>query len=680
MLNIFIDNKLIKVRPGISILQACESINLIIPRFCYHGRLAVAGNCRMCLVEVEKMPKLQVSCALQVTPNMSIKTNTLSIKKAREGILEFLLTNHPLDCPICDQGGECDLQEQSLVYGSDRSRFKEFKRAVEDKYCGPLIKTIMSRCIHCTRCVRFANDILGEVSIGTSGRGNSIEISTYINKLFCSELSGNLIDLCPVGALTSKPYAFLSRPWELKNINSIDLFDSIHSNITINVRGYEIMRVLPKINDFINEDWISDKVRFCLDGLNVQRITFPMIKNEKGAFVFINWSSAIKIVTKRLKSSENSVGFCIGSFFDFDSLVLLKNLSSFLNAFNVNNICESLVDIDFQTTFKFNALLKNISKSDSCLLIGVNPKIEGALLNYYIRKRFLAGNFVIASIGSGYQMNFNFPFLHLGISFEKVLSIVKGTNIFCKRLRNSKTPLVIIGKSFINNFKDCNFNFFFNILKHNLFNNNFFWNGLCIFNSCANSFSFYDLGLNLNYSFFNNSSNVLYLFENYTNNMKNTLSSKFIIFQGHHGCLVAQKSNIILPCTSFLEKNSSHANCEGIYQNSNCAISPLGHSKNSSLILYDIIYNFTSEIGLNFELLIKKNISFLLPHTGVSLFNFDNYFYSALFSNNYLSIENSYLYSSTFDNFYQTDIISSSSLIMSKCTKELLNKSAFAFI
>jgi len=242
-----IDNLSIEVKPNTSILQACEIANIIIPRFCYHERLSVAGNCRMCLVEVDKMPKLQASCAVPVLPNMVVKTNTLAVRKAREGILEFLLINHPLDCPICDQGGECDLQDQSLVYGGDRSRFKEFKRAVEDKNCGPLIKTIMTRCIHCTRCVRFINEVVGIPELGTSGRGNSIEISSYVSKLFSSELSGNIIDLCPVGALTSKPYAFLSRPWELKSTESIDLFDSIHSNIRIDTRGYDIMRVLPRL-------------------------------------------------------------------------------------------------------------------------------------------------------------------------------------------------------------------------------------------------------------------------------------------------------------------------------------------------------------------------------------------------------------------------------------------------
>jgi len=677
MLNIFIDNSLVKVRSGLSILQACESINVTIPRFCYHNRLPVAGNCRMCLVEVEKMPKLQVSCALPVLENMSIKTNSLSVKKAREGVLEFLLTNHPLDCPICDQGGECDLQEQSLTYGSDRSRFKEFKRAVEDKYCGPLIKTVMSRCIHCTRCIRFANDVLGDVNFGTSGRGNSIEISSYVNKLFRSELSGNLIDLCPVGALTSKPYSFLSRPWELKSMTSLDLFDSIHSNIVVDIRGYDIMRVLPKLNSNINEDWISDKIRFCLDGFNSQRVTIPLLKNKNQSFSSISWDYAIKIIVNKIKTSKH-IAFSIGTFVDFESLILLKSLGSFLNSSYINSFFEKYFDLDFQTSFKFNVLLKNILKSDTCLLLGVNPKIEGVLLNYYLRKRFIAGNFTIGSVGSSFQMNFNFPFLHLGTSFEKFFDILKGRSFFCKHLRKSKSPLVIIGRSFLTNLKDFNFNVFYNILRYNI-SNTFYWNGLSFFNSYSNSFSIYDLGLNFSYNFLNKRYNLLYTLENYKNILMAIPKSDFTIYQGHHGCLLAQEANIILPCTSFLEKMSTYVNCEGVYQNSYCVISPLNYSKNSSFILYTIFYNITSEVIFSLDLAIKKICLVLLPVTPIKGTSFNCNIFVFLFSNECILTDNYYSYSSMFNNFYQTDIVTLSSETMSKCTKELLNKASFVF-
>ena len=678
MLNIFIDNSLVKVRPGLSIIQACEMTSIVIPRFCYHSRLSVAGNCRMCLVEVEKMPKLQVSCAVIVFDNMSIKTNSLSVKKAREGVLEFLLTNHPLDCPICDQGGECDLQELSLTYGSDRSRFKEFKRAIEDKYCGPLVKTIMSRCIHCTRCVRFANDILGDTNFGTVGRGNSIEISAYIDKLFHSELSGNLIDLCPVGALTSKPQAFISRVWELKGVRSVDILDPIHSTIIIDTRGYDIIRILPNLNSITNENWISDKIRFCIDGFTLQRITMPLIKNESKSFSSIDWVSAIKIIVHKLKSSTR-IAFSVGSFVDLESLGLLKNLSCFLNAFIINSSFEKYFDTDFQCSFTFNSLLRNIYKSDTCLLLGVDPKTEGALLNYYLRKRFISGNFVIGLIGSSFQMNYTFPYIHLGVSFSNFIEIAKGKSFFCKRLRSSKTPLVIIGRSFLTNFKELNFNLLYNLFKYNLKIISYFWNGLSFFNANSNSYSIYNLGLNLNCNATNISSSLLYFLECYKYDCVNIFRSDFVIFQGHHGCLNAQKADIILPCTSFLEKTSTFVNCEGLYQTAYCATSPLNYSKNSSFILYYVFCKVTNQILFDFDLVVKKCFSFLLPSVSFLICTFYSFFDFYFFSSEYIYTDNNFIYSSVFNNFYQTDIVSTSSEIMSSCTKEMLHKTSFRF-
>jgi len=679
MVNLFIDNSLVKVRFGLTILQACESENIIIPRFCYHSRLPVAGNCRMCLVEVDKMPKLQVACALTVYDNMSIKTNSLAVKKAREGVLEFLLSNHPLDCPICDQGGECDLQELTLTYGSDRSRFKEFKRAVEDKYCGPLIKTVMSRCIHCTRCLRFANDILGDTHFGSSGRGNSMEISTYINKLFSSELSGNLIDLCPVGALTSKPYSFISRAWELKSMSSVDIFDSIHSNIIIDIRGYEVIRVLPRLNSGISEDWISDKVRFCLDGLTLQRLTVPLIKNKNNLFSYISWVSALKIVAEKLKIS-NRIAFSYGPAADLESLSFLKSLSSFLNGFNINNTSENYFDIDFQNSFKFNTLLKNISKSDACLLVGVNPKVEGALLNYYLRKRYIAGNFLVGVVGSSFQMNINFPFVHLGISFEKFISFVKGKNFFCKCFRKSKKPLIIIGKSFLANLKEFNFNILYNLLQYNLKINNFSWYGLSFFNANSNSYSVYNLGLNLSFGVVSQSFNLLYFLENYKNDLRNISKSAFVIFQGHHGCLNAQKADIILPCTSFLEKASIFVNCEGVSQTSSCVTPPLKYSKNSSLILYSLFYSVTNQVIFDFDLALHKIFFLFLPSINSAIYKNNKYYFEInYFSFEIIYVDNNYIYNSVFNNFYHTDIISISSELMSQCTKQMLNKTSFTF-
>jgi NADH-quinone oxidoreductase chain G len=659
-----VDNQSIEVKPGTSILQACEIAGVIIPRFCYHERLSVAGNCRMCLVEVDKMPKLQASCAVPVLPNMVIKTNTLAVKKAREGILEFLLINHPLDCPICDQGGECDLQDQSLVYGGDRSRFKEFKRAVEDKNCGPLIKTIMTRCIHCTRCVRFINEVVGVPELGTSGRGNSIEISNYISKLFSSELSGNIIDLCPVGALTSKPYAFLSRPWELKSTESIDLFDSIHSNIRIDTRGYDIMRVLPRLNELINEEWISDKVRFSFDGFSVQRLTVPLAKNDQGVFYPIKWSQAIETISKKLHSSKaNSIGFSVGSMCDLESLADLKQLSLNLNAAIINNSSKYFLDADYSNNYKFNTLFENIRKADVCLLVGINPRIDGVLLNYHLRKRFLSGNFNIAYIGS--HLNLTFPSLHLGTSINSFISVLEGKNFFCKLLKRAKLPMIIFGNSFLDNLNFSSSNLFSNLIKCNLNIVNHFWNGLNFFNTNSSDFSFFDLSLNCNRKFVNKSFDLFYMLEDYKP-MNKTTSSKFIVFQGHHGCQNAQMADIILPCSSFFEKTSSHLNCEGKYQYSHSSIPPLNQSKDSHAILSTFL---TSE---------RDNLNFFLPSLEFSSNKTcTTFFNNVLFSNKLLLLSNCYIPSSVYDNFYKTDIISNSSLNMSKSSIELLDKIPF---
>ena len=327
-INLTIDGLDVEVAEGSSVLQACEVLGLEIPRFCFHERLLIAGNCRMCLVEIEKSPKPQASCAIPVMPGMKVFTNTPLVKKAREGVLEFPLLNHPLDCPICDQGGECDLQDQAMIYGSDRSRFMEKKRGVEDKNLGPLIKTIMTRCIHCTRCVRFATEVAGVEVLGTTARGIDTEIGTYVEKMFKSELSGNVIDLCPVGALTSKPYAFTSRPWELRVTESIDTLDSVGSNIRIDARGTEIMRIVPRLNEDINEEWISDKTRFAYDGLKRQRLTQPLIRKD-GKLTPVDWLEAFTFIAKKLKTVDNqNIAGVLGGSVDVETAFALKEFFS----------------------------------------------------------------------------------------------------------------------------------------------------------------------------------------------------------------------------------------------------------------------------------------------------------------------------------------------------------------
>ena len=660
------------------LIEYCETLGINIPHYCYHKNLSISGNCRMCLVELKNSPKPIVSCAMTAKScltNGDVYTNSSLVKKARENVLEFLLLNHPLDCPICDQGGECDLQDQSLVYGGDRGRFKEFKRATEDKNCGPLIKTIMTRCIHCTRCVRFANEVAGVFGLGTSGRGNSIEISTYIDKLFVSELSGNVIDLCPVGALTSKPYAFLSRPWELKSTESIDVFDSIHSNIRIDTRGYEIMRVLPRLNESINEEWISDKVRFAFDGFANQRLINPLLKTSEGDFNPITWTEAIHILIKKLTLSKpNKVAFCAGSFCDLESLFFIKNLRSACNGAMVNQFSENLQDSDFSISYKFNVLLKNILKADTCLLVGINPRVDGVLLNYHLRKRFLLGNFKLAYIGS--YLNLTFPSHHLGNSFDKFISIVEGRNSFCKYLRNSKWPMIVIGSSFLNDIREFNFNLFSNSLRSNVKLLTSTWSGLSFFNTKSNAFSFYDLSLNYNYNYVENSFDLLYIIEDSVQ-ISPSYKSKFVVFQGHHGCVNAQNADLILPCLSFVEKTSRFANCEGRYQYSQSCTLPLGQAKNSSSILSVILNGVSEKNKLSWHIE-QLDFKCVLPSLDFSINKtIRNHLGIYNFFNKCLLVSNHYISSSMFDNFYKTDVISQSSLNMSKSSQELLEKTPF---
>ena len=671
-----VNNVQVKVNPNMSILQACELAGVIVPRFCYHERLSVAGNCRMCLVEVEKMPKLQASCAVPVSPNMSIKTNTLAVKKAREGVLEFLLVNHPLDCPICDQGGECDLQDQSMVYGGDRSRFREFKRAVEDKNCGPLIKTVMTRCIHCTRCVRFANEVAGVPEFGTSGRGNLIEIGTYIEKVFASELSGNIIDLCPVGALTSKPYSFLARPWELKSTESIDVFDPIHSNIRIDSRGYEVMRVLPKLNELINDEWISDKARFAFDGLTNQRLTNPLIKKD-GSFQEVSWSTAINLIADKISKIKkpNKLAFSIGPFSDLNSLLFAKQLLNRFNGVVISEEFEDSINLDFQTSYRFNTTLKSISNSDACLLIGVNCRTEAALLNYHLRKRYLNGNFSVSYIGS--HLNFTFPANNLGPSLNNLLAILEGKHKICKVLRKSKKPCIIIGKSFINSIKQNNLELFLRCFKLNTTAVHKDWNGINLLNVKSSDMCRYDIGLQYSYS--EKSFDVIYsLGDVKTINRKNT--SNFVIYQNHHGCVDAQKADVILPSLSFMEKTSLYGNIEGKYQLTQSVTLPLGESKDDWKIVYAIYNNDLHPLKFDNVKSINplSDIEDIIPSVQKLINNiYPSFFKSSLFHYSFFSLNNFYLSSGVFDNFYKTDIISECSLSMSKCSSQLLDKNPF---
>ncbi len=428
MIKLEINNKEIEVEDGVTVLQACEIAGYEIPRFCYHEKLSIAGNCRMCLVEMDKSPKPIASCAMPATQGMKIKTNTELVKNSRKGVMEFLLANHPLDCPVCDQGGECDLQDQSMFYGIDKSRFKENKRYVPEKYMGPLIKTQMTRCIHCTRCIRFATEIAGVPELGAIGRGEDMQITTYLEKSMESELSANVIDLCPVGALTSKPYVFEARPWELKKTETIDVMDAVGSNIRVDTYGWEVKRVLPKINEDINEEWISDKTRYACDGLKNQRLDTPLIKiNNK--LENSNWDGALKLISEKIKNTEcDKIAGFTGDLTNMETLFIAKEFfNKVINSKNLESRTKnSYINTSKRENYLFNSSINGIENSDLILLIGANPRFEATILNARIRKSFINNKTKIYSFGNiGDQ---TYPYEVLKNSTETIKDLVEKKN------------------------------------------------------------------------------------------------------------------------------------------------------------------------------------------------------------------------------------------------------------
>jgi NADH-quinone oxidoreductase chain G len=655
---IIIDKNVVPVNNNMSILQACESVNLVIPKFCYHERLSVAGNCRMCLVEVDKAPKLIAACAAPIVPNMVVNTNSLAVRKAREGILEFLLLNHPLDCAICDQAGECDLQDQTMVFGSDRSRFQEYKRATKDLNCGPLIKTIMTRCIHCTRCVRFANEIMGIPDLGTSGRGNNLAINLYIEKLLKSEFSGNLVDLCPVGALTSKPYTFLARPWELKSIESIDTFDSIGSNIRVDVRGYEIMRILPRLNEQINEEWISDKTRFAFDGLKRQRLYEPLLK-QNAKFEIISWQNALNLVSLQLNSVKNpyQVAANIGSQADFESMVFLKTLIEKKQGIFLNAEKAALNQLDFDSSYLFNSTIQKLELADVCLLLGSNPRIEGSIINLRLRKKYIAGNFKIACFNS--FVDLTFPIYNFGSNLLNLLKFVEGRHSFCEHFTKAEKPILILGKSFLQTFGEKQARLVINLITKHTKLVTKTWNGINFLPENASDCGRFELGIK---TYFNNSLDIKLLYCIGESNIKQFSNNTFMIYQGHQGSKTASSANLILPSSAFVEKSATFVNLEGRYQKTKSVLLPPGNSKEDQSILYTLLKKLnlkanTKMLSLKRKCSISATKAFLIKSK--------------------IILKNTFLPSAKLENFYRTDNISKISITMVKCSKSLLDKSPF---
>ena len=614
MPKIIINGKEIDFEKGMTVLQACELANVEIPRFCYHEKLSIAGNCRMCLVEMEKSSKPIASCAMPATEGMNIKTNTKLVEKARKGVMEFLLANHPLDCPVCDQGGECDLQDQSLYYGVDKSRFSENKRSVRDKYMGPLIKTQMTRCIHCTRCVRFATEVAGVPEIGAVGRGEDMEITTYLEKSMVSELSANVIDLCPVGALTSKPYAFEARPWELKKTESVDVMDAVGSNIRIDTYGWEVKRILPRLNEEINEEWISDKTRYSCDGLLKQRIDVPYIK-KNNKLVKSNWDEAIELILKKIKSLDPSqIAGHVGDMVNLENAYAFKKLFEVFKSKNIESREKKFyINPSEKMNYIFNSSIKGIEESDLIFLIGCNPRHEATMINARIRKAFVKNKTPIYSIGDAGNLTYDYKII--GETTGDLSQILDGKNKFSEIIKQSKKPIFIIGESAL---ELQSGGFIFEEIKYFLNKNNFIsdkWNALNIMIQNASTVGLIDLKLinfndENNFIFFDNlrENKFKFLYLLGSDNLEINKTDEFIVYQGSHGDRGAELADVILPSPAFTEQNGSYINIEGRIQECNKASYPAGSSKNDIEIFNLISKSLENKILFKNYSEIKKNL------------------------------------------------------------------------
>lgn len=594
MVRVIVDGTPVDVPAGFSALQACEAAGKEIPRFCYHERLSVAGNCRMCLVQVVRAPKPVASCGFPVSEGMEILTDTEVVRRARRAVMEFLLINHPLDCPICDQGGECDLQDQAYGYGSGISRYQEAKRAVTDKNLGPLVKTVMTRCIQCTRCVRFATEVAGTPELGMVSRGENAEITTYVEKALTSELSGNLIDICPVGALTAKPSAFHARSWEYKKTDSIDVMDAVGTNIQIQARGGEVMRIVPRVNDEVNEEWLSDKGRFSVDGLKRRRLDRPWVRVH-GKLMQASWQEAFVSLARRLDGvSGYQIGAIAGDLCDAESLCALKDLMTSLGSPNLDCRQDNAwYDLSAREGYLFNSGILGIEEADALLLVGTHPRHEAPVLNARIRKRFLEagrGGFPIAMIGHPLT-DPTYPAELLGDGPEVLEKLLDGSHAFAETLKTAKRPMIIIGHGALTR-PDASV--LYDACKKLAVQTGAIaegWNGLNVLHTAASRVGALDLGFLPGTRGRNASGmlrggvDVLWLLGADEFPVDKIGADTFVVYQGHHGDAAAARADIILPGAAYTEKPGTYVNTEGRVQRSFRAVFPPGEAREDWRIL-----------------------------------------------------------------------------------------------
>ncbi|MFI5011846.1 MAG: NADH-quinone oxidoreductase subunit NuoG [Hyphomicrobiales bacterium] len=598
MTKLIVDGHEVDVPADYTLLQACEAGGAEIPRFCFHERLSIAGNCRMCLIEVKGNPKPQASCAMAVRdlrpgPNGEppvLNTRTPMVRKAREGVMEFLLINHPLDCPICDQGGECDLQDQAMAYGVDSSRFHENKRAVEDKYLGPLVKTAMNRCIHCTRCIRFITEVAGVADLGAIGRGEDMEITTYLEHAMRSELQGNVVDLCPVGALTAKPWALQYRPWEFTKTESIDVMDALGSAIRIDSRGREVMRILPRVNEDVNEEWISDKTRHVVDGLRTQRLDRPYLRGGDGKLRAASWQEAFAAIGARLRSADpRRIGAIAGELASAEELFALELLMEKLGTKNIDAREDgSALHPKFgRASYLFNAAIPGIEEADAILLVGVNPRVDAAILNARIRKRWRMGNVHIGLIGE--RADLTYPYEYLGAGAQTLASIASSEGEFALAFGAAKKPMLILGRGALsgeaglaNLVLAAKAAQAFGLARDG-------WNGFCVLNAAASRVGALDLhfvpgegGLDALSMAKAGALDLVYLLGA---DEIDIAPGAFVIYQGTHGDRGAHRADVILPGAAYTEKSGTYVNTEGRVQIAARAVFPPGDARDDWAIL-----------------------------------------------------------------------------------------------
>ena len=671
MLKLKVNDNEVEVEEGLTVLQACEKAGVEIPRFCYHEKLSIAGNCRMCLVEIEKSPKPVASCAMPAAEGMNIKTNSELVEKARKGVMEFLLVNHPLDCPVCDQGGECDLQDQSMFYGVDKSRFKENKRAVSEKNMGPLIKTQMTRCIHCTRCVRFATEVAGVPEIGAIGRGEDMQITTYLEQSMKSELSANVVDLCPVGALTSKPYVFEARPWELKKTESVDVMDAVGSNIRVDTYDWEVKRVLPIINEDINEEWISDKTRYACDGLLHQRLDTPFIKYN-GKFEKASWQEVYKIIKSKFEntSKEKICGF-VGDLTNMETSYIFKEF--FDRTLETDNYefrhDNRFLDTSSRENYLFNTSINGIEVSDLIFLIGTNPRYEATILNARIRKSYVNSNTKIISLND--LGDLTYAYKSLDGQTQTLKDIFKDNHEISKLIKDSKAPVIILGESFL---KHNSSKYLFNIIKEFLNKNgklNNDWNALNILSSDASTVGSIDIGLinenkNLLEDLKNNKFEIIFLVGQ--DNLEFTKKNEFIIYQGSHGDKGAEIADIVLPGSAYTEQDGYFTNLEGKIQKAQKASYPPGEAKEDWQIINELAEFMNNRKLFNDKDELESSMFNYLNLQKVKQNNSNN----KIITSNENDFKNEVLKVSVKD-YYFSNVVARASKTMIKCNNSKIN-------